>query len=79
MGQKLVLVVRQIVGIKRKRPIFKFKQPRDALFRALKAVLDMLLNNSPVYKSKVRYTERNNWTNGLLTLHAAPSDPGRIG
>lgn len=48
MGQKLVLVIGQVVCIKRERPLFKFKEPRNALFCALKAVLDVLLNDGPV-------------------------------
>ena len=61
MSQKLVFIVGQIVGIQRKRPIFKFKKPRDAFFCALKAVLDVLLNYSPVYDPKLdRNTNCNN-------------------
>jgi len=48
MCQKLVSVVRQIVRIQREWPILEFKEPQNAFFCALKAVLDVLLNNSPV-------------------------------
>ena len=41
------------MGIQRKRPIFKFNKPRNAFFSALKAVLDVLLNDSPIYDPKL--------------------------
>ena len=52
MRQKLVFVVGQIVGIQRKRQIFKFNKPRDAFFCTYKALLDVLLNYSSVYDPK---------------------------
>lgn len=61
MGQELVLVVGQIVGIQRKRPIFELNKPRYAFFCTYKALLDVLLNDSPIYDPKSDgNTESNN-------------------
>lgn len=59
MGQKIVLVVRQIMPIEREGQIFKFNKPRDAVFCTFKAALDVLLNYSPVNDLRLIFTEHS--------------------
>ena len=63
MCQKLVLIVGQVVSVEWKRPIFEFEKPWNALLCALKAVLDVLLNDSPVYNPRldIYRTQQLDW------------------